>query len=309
MDQVQGEQPLELLATVIIVSFHHGAALRRCLDAVSRSTERQRLQVIVLDIGSYDTTSTYDLDFPEVTFLRMPRNFGASKAMNIGIRSAKAELLFFLDPGIEVQADTIARLAAALEEIPDAGSATPVFVNASGQPAGQLRRLPDADLLWKLWQDEGVLAATPVPATTDPVPNEYPGRQALLVRRSFLKGMNYFDEAYGEWGGDLELAFQIRHAGKRAYAIPGATAVDHRETDRRPMWTPGQRATLAADRLNGVSHFISKRRGFFPALGLRVKAILTTLLRGVTFQDGGYNWPLLGSLLGGEKVDGSQGSL
>jgi GT2 family glycosyltransferase len=309
VEQQQAEQPTGPRVTVIIASFHRGAMLRKCLEALARSRQPEALQVIVLDIGTHDTTSEMDLDYPEFTFLRMPRNFGATKALNIGIRSAKADTLCFLDPAVEVQPDTILRLADALESTPEAGAVCPLLTDASGSALPQVRKLPERDVLSRLWQDESAIPVSP-PATLDaPMVVEYPGRKALLIRLAFLKGMNYFDEHYGEWGADLELAFQIRHAGKKALLIPQIRVTDHSASEAPMRWTNSQKATLAADRLNGVAHFLSKRAGFFAGLLLRIQAALLTLVRALTFQDPGYNWSLLTSLLGGQKIDGSQGSL
>jgi GT2 family glycosyltransferase len=301
-------QPSEPLVTIIVVSYFQATALRRAIAAIEASTVKDRLQTVVLDMGTHDTTSSWDIEHPEITFLRMPRNFGSSKASNIGLRSAKAEFVLFLDPSVELRPDTVEKLVEALESNPDAAAVAPLLVDDKGEPLPQIRTLPDRDTLWKLWQNADAQSAA-APGSQAPAVNEFPGRRALLTRRSFLKGMSYFDESYGDWGGDLELAFQIRHAGKKAYVLPSAPAVDHGSADRGPNWNNGQLATFAADRLTGVAHFVGKRAGFMPGVLVRVQAIFTVLLRALTFQKPGYNWPLLMSLIGAQKIDGSQGSV
>lgn len=311
MEEVQPltleQEQLAPLVTVIIVSYRRRSVLRRCLEALEKSEDRARMQVIVLDAGNHDTTPEWDLEFSEITFLRMPRNFGATKALNIGIRSAKADLLLFLDPAISVEPGTISQLIAQQEATPDAGALCPLLVDPSGKPVPQVSALPDRDTLWKAWQDPAALVRTVPGSGPGPIVVEYPERKALLVRRVFLHGMNYFDEKYGEWGGDLELAFQIRHAGKKALILPAVKAVDHSATEAQLNWSNGQLAIIAADRLNGVANFLGKRLGFVPGLLIQIQAILVTLLRTLTFQRPGYNFTLLLSLLGGQKIDGTQG--
>jgi GT2 family glycosyltransferase len=303
-DQEQESGPL---ATVIVASYRRGPILRQCLQALEKSTLLPRLQVVVLDIANYDTTTQWDLDFPRFTFLRMPRNFGATRALNIGIRSATADLLLFLDPAVEVAPDTISRLLARFEELGEA-AVCPLLVDPSGAPLPQTRNLPQRSELWQAWQQDSGLEAG-IPNAREPVAVEYPGRKALLIRRAFLKGMNYFDERYGEWGGDLELAFQIRHAGRKALLLPDVTVVDHSGEEPARNWSVNQRVILAADRLNGAAHFLSKRLGFFAGFLMQAQAVLVTLLRALTFQNPGYNWKLLFALLGGQKIDGSQNGL
>ena len=35
-----------------------------------------------------------------------------------------------------------------------------------------------------------------------------------MVRKQFIKGMNYFDERYGHFWADADLAMQVKHAQK-----------------------------------------------------------------------------------------------
>ncbi|MBS1828930.1 MAG: glycosyltransferase family 2 protein [Acidobacteria bacterium] len=296
------------LATVIVASYRRGNTLRQCLQALEKSDSFPRLQVIVLDIANYDTTTQWDLDFPGITFLRMPRNFGATRALNIGIRSAQADLLLFLDPGVQVAPTTVSQLIARFEELAE-GAVCPLLIDSAGNPVPQVRKLPERTQLWEAWQDDAGLPMSVPAVSSSPVAIDYPGRKALLIRRAFLKGMNYFDEGYGEWGGDLELAFQIRHAGRKALLLPDVKAVDHSGQEPAPNWSSSQRATLAADRLNGASHFLSKRLGFVAGTLIKLQALLVTLLRALTFQSPGYNWKLFFALIGGQKIDGSQGGV
>lgn len=303
------QQPVEPLASVLIVCYNRAQALRRCLEALEKSEQRARLDIIVLDTGSRDGTGRLDTDFPDVTFLRMPRNFGATKALNIGIRTAKAPLLLLLDPAVELPPPAIAQLAKLLGETPEAGAICPLLTAPGGQPLPQVRALPDRALLGTLWRDPAAMPAS-VPGGEAPlVATEYGGRKALMVPKTFLKGMNYFDEGYGDWGPDLELAFQIRHASKRTFIATTVRAVDHSPAEGEPNWDTAQLATLAADRLNGAAHFLGKRAGMGAEWALRIGAVFGSLLRLVTFQQPGFQMRLLVALLGGQKIDGSQSGL
>src|SRR5579884_1989867 len=101
--------------SAIVLSYNTAASLRRCLAALDRSVPRETLEILVADNGSQDESPTLDTEFPNTTFLRMPRNFGASKALNIAMRTAIGDYMFFVAPEIEVQPDTVAALAAVLD--------------------------------------------------------------------------------------------------------------------------------------------------------------------------------------------------
>src|SRR5271165_2680045 len=76
--------------SAVVVSHNRSALLRRCLASLEASEGRDRLQVIVIDNGSHDGSAQWDGEFPKVQFIRLPKNFGLTKAMNIGWRAADA---------------------------------------------------------------------------------------------------------------------------------------------------------------------------------------------------------------------------
>src|SRR5258706_4105491 len=120
------EQP-KYRVTALVVSLNNVEALRRCLAALGQSTNRESLEIIVVDKGWRDECPAVDSEFPNITMLRMPRNFGTTKALNIGMRTAVADLMFFLVPEVEVHPDTIANLVAKLDSDPDAVAVCPVL--------------------------------------------------------------------------------------------------------------------------------------------------------------------------------------
>ena len=68
---------------------NRAALLRRCLESLEKSQGRETLQVIVVDNGSSDGSAQLDTDFPQAQFIRLPKNFGPTKAMNLGWRAAE----------------------------------------------------------------------------------------------------------------------------------------------------------------------------------------------------------------------------
>ena len=129
--------------SAIVLSYNDKTGLRRCLAALEASTVRPELEIVVLDNGSTDGSSSLDSEFPGVTIMRLPRNFGATKALNIGMRTAAGEYFLFLSPEMEVAPDAVAKLAALLDSDPDAAAASPMVLDESGEPAGDWWKLPD----------------------------------------------------------------------------------------------------------------------------------------------------------------------
>ena len=197
---------------MLIVSLNCADGLRRCLEALERSTERPSMEILVVDNGSRDGTTHVPDDYA-VTALRLPKNFGRTKALNIGIRTAKGDFVFLLDPHVEVQQDTVApRLMARIAPDDAVGAVCPYVESAHA--------LPSPSVLKVAWRSGRLPDAHTIDPHAEEVTVDYPKGAPMLVRRGFLKGMNYFDERLGEQWADLELCWQLRSAGKRILVLP-----------------------------------------------------------------------------------------
>jgi GT2 family glycosyltransferase len=271
--------------SAVLVAFNQAPQLRRAVQALENSKERDRLEILVVDCGSQDGSSQLDAEFPAVNMLRLPHHFGAAKAMNIAVRTAKAELVFFLSPDVEVQPDTVPRLATHLDEESSLSAVCPLLVDPEGKPASTVTPLPSPANLYPPEQE--------LDLTQGSIPVQYPGLDALMVRKQFIRGMNYFDARYGDSWADADLAMQIRRAAKKINLYPAIRAT------LNPGPDPLEGDSLAeADRILGASAFLGKYYGFFSGLSFRMVAILKAL--------GRFDFRLLGLLISGQKLDGSQ---
>jgi GT2 family glycosyltransferase len=279
------------------------AALRCCLDALLRTTDRQDVEILVVDKGSRDGSEQLDSDYPGVTFLRLPRNFGYTKAVNIGTRTATGDYLFLLDPHTEVPAGAVAALTEKLESDADAIAVCPLLVDDDGAPLSRFRPVPEASGLMRAWKKGDTGGSLPADLTAEAIAVGWPPRVAVLVRRQFVKGMNYIDQRYGESGADAELFYQIWHANKKVLLLPEIKVLYRPETLEL---SADACAELSADEALAAALFASKHNGFFAGVGARLGAALHILIKLLTFQQPGYQMSRLMAVLGGQKIDGTQ---
>ena len=285
--------------TAIILSYNAAAVLRQCLTALEASEGREQLEIIVVDCGSVDESPTLDREFAGITLLRLERNFGATKALNIGMRTAAADYIFFLSPEVIVEPNTAMALAARLDADESAGGVCPLLVDEAGQPQTEFLRLPPPAGMSLLWHDPDALPKTTVDLSAEAVPVEYPGRRALAARKYFVKAINWLDDRYGEFGGDLEIAYQMWRSRKKILVLPGVRAT---VTQPAPLpFDSAALATLSADRAHGISVFLSKHFGWFAGFSFKVRAVLYALAH--------FEFRVLPALVSGQKIDGSQGTL
>jgi GT2 family glycosyltransferase len=273
-----GQAPKPPKVSALVVSYNRKALLRRALEALERSEARDTMEIVVVDNGSTDGSQELETEFPRARFIRIPRNFGLTKALNLGVRGSEGDYIFFLHEDTEVFPDTVRLLGEVLDGQPDAGAVCPLLVDAEGRPAPQLGHFPPDDT-WR--------PAEPGP---DPMPVEYARGAALMMRRFFFTAIRQIDERYGQFGSDADLCFQIRRAGKKILLVPQARARHEGHAEESTL--------RKADRKQGEAAWIGKHRGFWSGLRGQIGAICGAL--------GSLQLGVLKYLLSSQKVDGSQ---
>lgn len=142
--------PLDI--TVVTPTFNRAKLVTRALESV-RAQPRPPERIIVVDDASSDGTPDVvrrwaaETGFP-VTVEVLEQNGGPAKARNRGIELANTEYVAFLDSDDEHLPDTLARLVAPLQHLPDAvlSFADATVVTPSGlEPHGLFRSHIDLD--------------------------------------------------------------------------------------------------------------------------------------------------------------------
>jgi GT2 family glycosyltransferase len=276
-DSTLQDAPQALRVSVILLASNQAPALRRALAALEQIEHRHAVEVLVVDCASQDGSRELDAEFPAAQILRLPHHLGAGRALNIAVRTAKAELVLFLSPNVEVAPETVWALADALADDADCAAVCPALEGRSN-----VLHMPDP---------AAPKLTAAAPDRQGPVVIECATLDALLVRKSFIVAMHFFDKRYGHAWVDAELAMQIRRAGKKIRYVPQIRAVYHAAPD------PLEGNSLAiTDWVTGAAEFAGKYGG--GAFGIRLGAAMAALGR---FDFGGF----VGSL-SGQKLDGGQ---
>ncbi len=279
---IETEQaPQTVRVSVVVVSHNRIALLRKCLRRLGSA-----YQVIVADNGSTDGSAQLESEFPHVRFIRIPRNFGLTKALNLGLRSAEGEFVLLLHDDTEITPEAVAELAAILETRPEIGAVCPLLVDDDGHPAPQVCDLPTAILPDVSWQPFAGAEDREVACASG---------AAIMFRSFFLKALRYVDEHYGTFGSNLDLNAQVRRSGKKVLLLHRARAVHHAVSDPPDARV---RRQYAADRAAGTAVYLTKYFGFWAGLKFRVAKVFAALF---SFRIGE-----LKLLLSGQKVDGTQ---
>lgn len=274
------------LVSVVIVSNNCEADLRRCLQALESAPSRERFEVLVVDAGSTDGCPRIDTEFPGITLLRLPRNFGKTRARNIGTRTGQAELVLYLDPRVELSPNAVESLASALETRPDAAAVAPCLQEQSGGRVSLAFRLPaPSDLADAAFRRVSLPRDASAGEAAEAVDD-----LCLLVRRNFLQGMNYLDEKrFSDHWALLDVFWQIRNAGKKILLVEQAAGTVH------PASQPTDLRLEKADSVTGAGAFVAKRCGFAAGISFKLKCFFKAL--------GSFQLPLAIAIATGRRVD------
>lgn len=83
-------------ASIIIPTFNGASRIRNCLDALTQQTAGRDVEILVVDDGSTDDTSTVVANYPSVRLIAQA-NAGPAAARNRGATEARGTILLFTD--------------------------------------------------------------------------------------------------------------------------------------------------------------------------------------------------------------------
>lgn len=219
------------LAAVLIVNWNGRQYLNRCLTALFDQRFGD-FQTVMIDNGSTDGSCDWVTEhFPQIRLIRLTENVGFAQANNIGIASTSSRYVVTLNNDTEVESDWLETLIGTAEADAMIGSCAsrivlasrPHILDSAGievDPFGfawqRGHGRPDGG---KYRQAENVFGASAA---------------AALYRRSMLETIGLFDEDFGSYYEDVDLAWRAHLAGWRCRYVPGPRVVHvHSATGRR----------------------------------------------------------------------------
>jgi GT2 family glycosyltransferase len=276
------EQPGPPRVTALVVSRNDATGLRGCIESLEASTDRERLEILVIDDASTDGSADVPDEFPAVVSLRMTKQVGWTRATNIALRTAKGDAVLLINPNVRVAPDTIARLVERLDA-GDAGAVCPYVP--------LVYRYPSPDQLSSAWRTRELPDGEQVASGSPERTVEYPRGAPVLAPRSLLRAMNFLDQRFGQSWGDLELFVRIRSSGRPILLLPDIPATYEPEQQE-------ESDLLLMDSAHGAATWIGLHHGGFAGFRARLGAALSALGRG--------QWSVFTGILSATKIDGKQ---
>jgi GT2 family glycosyltransferase len=206
--------------SIIIVNWNTRFLLCQCLAALGTHD----FEVIVVDNGSADgSVDACRESFPAVQLLVNSCNLGFAKACNLGARQAKGSLLLFLNSDAQVSAESIRRLASAMDET-GAHMAGPKLVYPDGSiQAASARNLPtplsefvrNVDVCGWLSSKQGELKDYDCAQEVECVSGA-----AMMIRQTVWRDVGGWPENYFMYAEDIDLCKRVLEAGFHIWYVP-----------------------------------------------------------------------------------------
>ncbi len=260
----QSEEPADdalVSITVVVVTYESA----HCVPELAQSLA-QFPHVTVVDNGSADdTVATVTRLLPHARVIGNGRNLGFGAANNRAFAVAETEFVMLLNPDCTMTPQAARQLLAAARRFPDASATGPQLIDRHGQPELGYRMRLDR------WKPQGG------PAEGD-LCVEFLSGACMLIRRSALRHIGGFDEAFFLYQEDHDLCLRLVQSCGPLILCPAARATHQ---SRR---SSAGRHRLRAEYLRGYHHiqskFIFERKhgAGDPRLALRLRYALAAAL-------------------------------
>ena len=207
--------------SVIIVHYQVSDLLRNCILSIEKYFQGFDYEIIVVDNHSPNTDwKVLIKDFPSVNFIELKDNLGFSKANNIGVRSAKGEYVYILNPDTEIEGDYFSEVLAFADKTEKFGALGLRMHDADGHFLPESKRSVPAlmnsfEKLFTRFDNDSKTYYRNDVGEYDTAEVEVMTGANLLIKKTVYEEVGGFDERYFMYGEDIDLCFTILSHGYR----------------------------------------------------------------------------------------------
>lgn len=274
--------------SVIIVNWNTKKLLNNCLASIYKFTEGIKLEVIVVDNGSEDSSvQMVEKKFPKTKLILNKDNLGFTKANNQGIKIAKGEYILLLNSDTYLVENSLKKLIDHAKSLKNLGALGPQLLNedrSNQQSVGFFPHLPQV-FWWMSFVDDLPLGTMLKPYHIDhdafyQIDHEvdWVTGAAILVPRRVVEEIGGLDEEIFMYGEEVDWCWRLKCADFKVFYSP-ATKIVH--IGRGSSGKISQNAIVGE--FKGLIYFYKKHKGFLALQILHILLKIGALARLVIF--------------------------
>lgn len=260
----------------ITVCYRTPNLIRVLLKGIERANFSFPFEYFLVDNGQDGTAAMVRERFPWVTVLAPGANVGFARGNNLAFRRAAGTYCMLVNPDLTVFPGQMEALLAFADTHPDIGMAGPRIENPNGTRQETCTRFPtpltpvcSRTVLGKIPWGRSVIDRYLMRDIPHDEPHDADGLygSALLIRRSVLEDVGYFDEGFFMYYEDVDLCRRVWERGWRVTYVPVARFVHYHQREslvRTPLDLFTNRL-LRIHIASGVRYFWKYRNTPFPA--------------------------------------------
>ena len=195
--------------TIVIPNYNGKHFMEPCLSSLSEQTYKD-FHILVVDNASSDGSIEYmEENYPDIELIKLQKNYGFSKAVNIGIQHSRTPYVILLNNDTTVDTRYVEEMVKAIEKSPKIFSVSSKMIQMYHpeliDSAGDLYTLSG----WGVCRGCG----RPVSNYTkyDEIFTACAG--AAIYRRSVFDEIGYFDENHFAYLEDIDIGYRARIYG------------------------------------------------------------------------------------------------
>ncbi len=247
--------------SVVSVTWNSADCIESFLKSVAKATNGLNVEVLIVDNASEDDTveRVRKNGFGGTRLIRVSRNIGYSRANNMGIRKARGDYVFLLNPDTQLDPDALRVGIDYMKENPSVAVLAPQMFYPDGRLQPSVRAFPDhmgiileMTGISRLFPNLSRWKLNPRPVL-EPTEVDQPMGAALLMRRMVFLEIGAFDPRLRMFFSDVDLLKRVRARGYKVVLHPGMKVSHVMGLSTRKV-----RSRMALERSSGLTRYFAK---------------------------------------------------
>ncbi|NTU99124.1 glycosyltransferase family 2 protein [Candidatus Falkowbacteria bacterium] len=222
--------------SIIIVNYNSAAKTLACLESLKKADLQDlEVELFLVDNNSDEAVEeAAKLIWPSLDFVGNDKNLGMGAGNNVGLRRARGEYVLVLNPDTELKPGSIKTMIRYLKSDESVGLVGPKLLYPDGQEQDSCFRYPNIFLPLLRRTFLGYFAKDYLDSylmknldMSKPQSVEWIMGSCLMIRKSVLDQVGFFDERFFMYLEDTDLCRRINNAGFKVVYLPTAEAIHH----------------------------------------------------------------------------------